>query len=112
MVADSQPPTALVASITFSALLTTPPYNTSIHLSSHLQALQGALLDAEAGGERCLLVCTVAALEEKGLVPSGVFCASPVVSRTSPHKLHHKFLHGGFVSKTAFTLAFNPGSSW
>ena len=45
-------------------------------------------------------------------MPNGVLPASPFVSGTPPHKSHCEFLNVGFVGKIAFTLAFNPGSSW
>ena len=58
-----------------------------------------------------LLVYPVTSPEEKGLMPSGILHASPAVLGTPPHRSHCELFHVGFVGKTAFTLAFSPGSS-
>ena len=63
------------------------------------------------------LVYPVTSPEEKGLMPSRILHASPVVSGTPPpsptllRRSHSELLHVGFVGKTAFTLAVSPGSS-
>ena len=49
-------------------------------------------------------MCSVASLEEKGLMPNGVLPASPFVSGTPPHKSHCEFLNVGFVGKIAFGI--------
>lgn len=58
------------------------------------------------------MVYPVASVKEKGLMPKGALHGSPVISGTPLDKSHGEFLHIGFVDKTTFTLAFDPGSSW